>query len=40
LGLGLTICRRLAEMHGGTLAVQSQPAGGTTVAVRFPKLAT
>jgi signal transduction histidine kinase len=37
LGLGLTICRRLAELHGGTLAVQSQPAAGTTVTVRFPK---
>jgi signal transduction histidine kinase len=37
LGLGLTICRRLAELHGGTLAMQSQPSGGTTVVVRFPK---
>ncbi len=39
LGLGLTICRRLAEMHGGTLGVQSQPATGTTVRVQFPRLA-
>ena len=39
LGLGLTICRRLAEMHGGSLAIQSQPGAGTTVVVRIPKTA-
>ncbi len=37
LGLGLTICRRLANMHGGTLAIQSQPGAGTTVTVRLPE---
>lgn len=37
LGLGLTICRRLAQMHGGTLTVQSQPDAGTTVTLTFPK---
>jgi signal transduction histidine kinase len=37
LGLGLTICRRLAEMHGGTIVVQSQSGVGTTITVRFPK---
>lgn len=36
LGLGLTICRRLAEIHGGTLSLESQPAMGTTVIVQWP----
>jgi signal transduction histidine kinase len=37
LGLGLTICRRLAEMHGATLTMQSQPDAGTVVTLTFPK---
>jgi signal transduction histidine kinase len=37
-GLGLTIAKRLTELHGGTLAIQSQRGGGTTnVIVRLPK---
>ena len=38
LGLGLTICRRLAELYGGKLTVQSQLDAGTTVAVKLPKV--
>lgn len=37
LGLGLMICRRLAEVHGGTLTIASDPGAGTTVSLRFPK---
>jgi len=35
---GLENMRRRAEVIGGTLTIQSQPAGGTTVlfAVNFP----
>lgn len=36
LGLGLTICRRLAELHGGTLTIQSLPGEGTTVGIHLP----
>jgi signal transduction histidine kinase len=37
LGLGLTIARRLTELHGGTLAIQSEPGAGTSVSVKLPK---
>jgi signal transduction histidine kinase len=37
LGLGLTIARRLTELHGGTLTIQSEKGEGTTVQIRLPK---
>lgn len=37
LGIGLTIARRLVEMHGGVISVQSGGQGaGTTFTVRLP----
>jgi signal transduction histidine kinase len=35
-GLGLPLSKHLAELHGGALAIDSQPDVGTTVRVRFP----
>ena len=35
-GLGLPLAKCLAELHGGSLDLQSQIGIGTTVTVRFP----
>jgi signal transduction histidine kinase len=35
-GLGLPICRRIVEAHGGTIAVENGTAGGAEFAVRLP----
>jgi len=35
-GLGLAICLSIAEAHGGSLALQSEPGRGTTVCVTLP----
>ena len=35
-GLGLPLAIQLAELHGGTLTVDSAPGRGTTVTVHFP----
>ena len=35
-GLGLPLTKALAELHGGSLDLQSEVGVGTTVTVRFP----
>ncbi|HEY5225431.1 MAG TPA: ATP-binding protein, partial [Methylovirgula sp.] len=35
-GLGLPLAARLAELHGGTLHVESEKGHGTTVIVTLP----
>jgi signal transduction histidine kinase len=36
LGLGLFICRRIAESHGGSISVDSLPGAGATFTVDLP----
>jgi len=36
VGMGLAICRRLVEAHGGSVSIESEPGAGTCVTVTLP----
>lgn len=35
-GIGLAICKKIAEQHGGAIAMESQEGEGSTFLIRFP----
>jgi signal transduction histidine kinase len=35
-GLGLEICKKIIESHGGTIAAESEPGKGTTISFALP----
>jgi two-component system, OmpR family, sensor histidine kinase KdpD len=39
VGLGLSVCRSLAEAMGGTLRPEETPGGGLTMALSLPAAA-
>jgi signal transduction histidine kinase len=39
LGLGLSICKRIAEAHGGSISGEDRPGGGAVFALRLPPAA-
>ena len=36
-GMGLPICRKIAERHGGSISVESEPGKGSRFIVRLPR---
>ncbi len=36
-GIGLTLCRRIVERHGGSIRIDAGDNGGSTVIVEFPR---
>jgi signal transduction histidine kinase len=38
-GLGLAVCRRILEQHGGSIAAESKAGHGATFRVRLPAAA-
>jgi signal transduction histidine kinase len=36
-GMGLAICQKIAQRHGGEISVQSEPGKGASFRVRLPK---
>jgi signal transduction histidine kinase len=37
LGLGLSICRKIVEFHGGKISIDESPLGGCRFSFNLPK---
>ena len=37
-GIGLVLCRQIAEAHGGTLDLENRPEGGCRATLRLQRL--
>ena len=37
VGIGLSHCKRIVELHEGTIAVESNPSGGSTFVIGLPR---
>jgi signal transduction histidine kinase len=37
-GVGLAVCRRIADRHGGTITAKGKPGEGATFTVTLPLL--
>ena len=35
-GIGLALCQRIVDEHGGTIAIESAPEAGTAVTITLP----
>ncbi len=35
-GLGMALCRRIMERHGGTITAEGRPGQGASFRMRFP----
>jgi len=40
MGVGLALCKKIVERHGGTIHASSEPGHGTVFHLRFPRAAT